>query len=186
MKKLLRSVICILFSMLLIFCSSCGEDTGEGASSTDERNDVRKIFDQLQENDSMPFTMTEKAKSMLDTHPELFQADQSNPDQYLDSSLTYRQLSKNIDNYGDRLISIPNAYVVSAYETDLGEYCLSEFHLYDNDGNSYYVFSLVSYDIYDGDTVTCYGLPIASTSFENVSGGTTLAIVLVSSHLQKI
>ena len=73
-------------------------------------------------------------------------------------------------------------------ETELDEETTcSELHLVDAEENSFYVLSLSAYDdIYEGDVVSAYALPIGETSFENVTGGTTLAIMLAGCYIEKI
>lgn len=57
----------------------------------------------------------------------------------------------------------------------------------DADENVYEVISLCLYnDVYEDDIISIYGLPIGKTAFDNVSGGTTLAIVVAASYVEKI
>lgn len=61
-----------------------------------------------------------------------------------------------------------------------------EIHLVDADENSYYCLSLCAYDnIFEEDVVKVYALPIGETSFDNISGGTTLAIMLAGCYIEK-
>lgn len=55
----------------------------------------------------------------------------------------------------------------------------------DSDGNWYTLYYLDSAEIYEGDTITAYALPVATASFDNVGGGVTNVIVLLGSYLEK-
>lgn len=74
---------------------------------------------------------------------------------------------------------------VQEEETDFGT--VATVHIMDEAGNS-----LIGYynnstgDILDGDDVTMRGVPTAVYSFDNISGGTTNAIMLAVSTVQKV
>lgn len=85
-------------------------------------------------------------------------------------------------------MALQGAYVVSCSEENIDDdTVLTELQLSDSDSNNFivYYFGELS-DILEEDTVDCYGLPLGTTSFDNVSGGTTLAGVLAGSYIKKI
>lgn len=100
----------------------------------------------------------------------------------LDDVKSYCKHNTRLDGYLDE------AYVLSIYETEIDEETtLSEIQLLDAEDNNYYCFSLCAYDdVYEGDIVSVYALPIGETSFENIGGGTTLAIVLAGCYIEKL
>ena len=53
----------------------------------------------------------------------------------------------------------------------------------DDEGSYYALYYLGSADIYDEDTFTAYAVPCATSSFENVGGGTTNVIVMAASYV---
>lgn len=195
MKKIITTLSLIL---LIVLClSGCGEsdtaNTSSGLSDSSSQASSNSIsllelLEELQNNADMPFSMNDNAKKMLTENEALFIGNEhDNLDEYTDYSVEYRMLTKNIDKYGDKLIYIPEAYVISISETPVDNKTFTEMQLLDADENSYEVFSEASYDdIFEDDVVTCYGLPLGETSFDNISGGTTLAIVLAGSSVEKL
>lgn len=195
-KKITKN-LCLVLALVLTVgsfaaCSDFDEMTGGGL---DESNDavssestVLQFFEDIQDNEVVPFVLTEKAKVMLSENESLFLENKNEGlEEHTDTSLEYKVLTKNIDKHGDKLIYLPEAYVISIDETELDEETTcSELHLVDAEENSFYVLSLSAYDdIYEGDVVSAYALPIGETSFENVSGGTTLAIMLAGCYIEK-
>lgn len=187
MKNTIRffSVIALLIFVICCFtaCSTLGVTTDTSDSS------VLEFFVALQDNDVLPFTITEKAKVTLREQESLFlENTEHNLSNFTDFSLEYKVLTKNIDKYGDKLVYLNEAYVLDISETQLDEETMfTELHLLDLDGNSYYILSLAAYDnIFEGDYVCAYALPLGETSFENISGGTTLAIVSAGCYIEKI
>lgn len=196
-KKITKN-LCLVLALVLTVgsfaaCSDFDEMTGGGL---DESNDavssestVLQFFEDIQDNEVVPFVLTEKAKVMLSENESLFLENKNEGlEEHTDTSLEYKVLTKNIDKHGDKLIYLPEAYVISIDETELDEETTcSELHLVDAEENSFYVLSLSAYDdIYEGDVVSAYALPIGEASFENVSGGTTLAIMLAGCYIEKI
>lgn len=196
-KKITKN-LCLVLALVLTVgsfaaCSDFDEMTGGGL---DESNDavssestVLQFFEDIQDNEVVPFVLTEKAKVMLSENESLFLENKNEGlEEHTDTSLEYKVLTKNIDKHGDKLIYLPEAYVISIDETELDEETTcSELHLVDAEENSFYVLSLSAYDdIYEGDVVSAYALPIGETSFENVTGGTTLAIMLAGCYIEKI
>lgn len=199
-------IVLICVAALVVFMIIIGISEGDNSSNqtssgntavsdTSESNlsnqdiTVFDFFSALQDNTEIPFVISPKAEKMLKEHPELFTQNSSNGvDAYTDTTIQYKHLIKNVDNYGDKLILIPEAYVVSTYETNLDNgSTLTELQLSDIDGNCFYVCSKNKHDnIFEGDVIQCYALPMGATSFDNIGGGTTLAIVCANSYINKI
>ncbi|RAW13686.1 hypothetical protein DC345_18020 [Paenibacillus taichungensis] len=104
----------------------------------------------------------------------------------VDSKITSKHLFKNITPYLDKMVKVTGTVVqVQEEETDFGT--VASIHIMDESGNS-----LIGYynnstgDILDGDDVTMRGVPTAVYSFDNISGGTTNAIMLAVSTVQKV
>ena len=194
-RKMIKICTCLLcFFLIAGVLSGCVDFDGmfgesDKSADADTETTVLQFFEAMQENEVMPFVITEKAKTMLSEKEELFlENTKEELDRYTDTSLEYKVLTKSIDKYGDKLVYLAQAYVVSIDETQIDEETVaSEVHLADADGNSFYLLSLTAYDdIFEGDIVNAYALPLGKTSFENVSGGTTLAIMLAGCYLEKI
>lgn len=147
------------------------------------------MCEKLQDNEEAEYELSDKADIFLNENPLLFPTKKkSKIKKYIDYSIDYRHLSKNSSKYGDKLMALQGAYVVSCSEENIDDdTVLTELQLSDSDSNNFivYYFGELS-DILEEDTVDCYGLPLGTTSFDNVSGGTTLAGVLAGSYIKKI
>ena len=177
----------LLFSLCLTGCSET-ETTSGGSDSLYYGMSVLEVFECLEGEADMPLIITDKAKSMLEENPELFDKNNTGGlDEFTDYGLDYRTIMKNINMYGDKLRYIPEAYVISVTEDDIDGQTITEMELMDADEKNYYVVGLTSYDgIYEDDIVECYALPLGETSYENIGGGTTISLVLAGSCITKL
>lgn len=139
--------------------------------------------------DDMPFTISDKANIFLDEHSDLFPAvSKEAVIPFVDSTIEYRMVEKNPDNFGDKVFSLDSAYVTKITESsdENSSLSLTELQVADYDVNSFYIFYLGNLeDIYANDIVSVYGLPIGMTSFSNQGGGTTSAVVLAGCYIEK-
>ena len=189
MKKLISTFLVLtVFVCILAACATETTYENEQISFVSE-NEVLELYEMLENNEEIPFTITDTARQMLAEHPEYFKnATVDDVSDIVDYSLEYKHLAKNIDSHGDKIAYVSEASVLSIYETKLdGENYLTEMQVMDYNGNSFYLFALDRYEnIFENDILNVHFLPIADTSFENVSGGTTLAIVGASCYMEKV
>ncbi|MDB5055758.1 MAG: hypothetical protein JWM44_3808 [Bacilli bacterium] len=103
----------------------------------------------------------------------------------VDPSTTTRNLFKNVLPYYNKMAKITgNVVQVREENTDYGT--IATVHILDEFGNSVMGVYLGSTgDLLDGDPATIIGVPITSYSFSNVGGGTTNAILMALSEVQK-
>ncbi|MGV7115585.1 hypothetical protein [Paenibacillus kyungheensis] len=103
----------------------------------------------------------------------------------VDSTITSKHLFKNINPYLDTMVSLTGDIIqVQEQETAYGT--VATIHISDENDNSIVgIYKGSTGDILDGDNVTMRGVPTASYSFENVGGGTTNAVLLTVSTIQK-
>ncbi len=75
---------------------------------------------------------------------------------------------------------------MSIYETDFEDIGETVTYLlaFDIDKNYYALYYLGSVDVYDGNIIITYSLPVATSSFDNVGGGTTNVVVMVTSQME--
>ncbi len=189
-KKLSSIFIVILFVFSL---SACIDDTdvtgGDIVEEETSNHQVLSFFENLQDNEVFPFELTEKAKTMLSENGSIFtENNKDNVEQFTDYSLEYKTLNKNIDKHGDKLVYLHQAFVISIEETELDDNTtLTELEIADENGNNFYCISLSKYEnIFEEDTVNVYALPISKISYENISGGTTLAILTAGCYIEKV
>lgn len=133
--------------------------------------------------------LDDKTREYLVTNYELFPAvtteTKAKAASEVDTNITSRHLFKNIAPYLSKMVvASGNVVQISEEETDFGT--LAVVHILNDNGDSLIGVYLGSTgDILDGDYITFRGVPTASYSFSNVGGGTTNAILLTLSTIQK-
>ncbi|MDQ0191853.1 hypothetical protein [Paenibacillus wynnii] len=133
--------------------------------------------------------LDDSTKKYLIEHNELFPAttveSKNAAIAEVDPNITSRHLFKNITPYLTKMIEISGDVVqISEEETDFGT--LATVHILNDNGDSIIgIYNGSTGDILDGDYVVLRGVPTASYSFANVSGGTTNAILLTLSTINK-
>ena len=167
----------------------------EAANSTenndsDDSSDIDgmgDLYEYIGENSEyIPYTISPKAKTFLNDHPEVCAAKKVNSiKKYVDASIEYKQVEKNQNKFGDKIMKTPECYVIKVNESGEGNSTITEIQVCDADSNYYYVIYNGSLDIYKEDTVQIYGVPVGMTSFENVGGGTTVSLIIAGSYVHK-
>jgi hypothetical protein len=101
-----------------------------------------------------------------------------------DKQITTKNLFKNVEPYLDTMVAISGRVVqVREENTPIGT--IATIHILDSNGNSVVGLYLGSTGkLLDGDLTSIVGVPISSYSFKNVSGGTTIAILLALSDFK--
>ena len=128
------------------------------------------------------YAVSDASISFIDAHENFFptqtEADLQALEPFIDRSVEYKHLTKSITPYLSNIISIPNVSVSQIFETPLAGHTITSMLALNQDGNCFVIHFDRALDIYEGDTISLYGLPIATSSFDNVSGGTTNNIVI--------
>ncbi|OUP53218.1 hypothetical protein B5F17_06505 [Butyricicoccus pullicaecorum] len=137
------------------------------------------------------YTLTENAVAYLDAHPEYFPATTqetlSSIKNAVDNSITYPMLRKSIANNSSALIHIDNITVGEIVELNFIGHTLTCVFLLNSDDNFYQlVYDGALPDVLNQDVISVDALPIAVSSFDNVSGGVTNVIVVAGAYVQKV
>lgn len=74
-------------------------------------------------------------------------------------------------------------YAVQVFEDDYLGGKLTYLLAADDDNNYYALYYLDSTEVYNEDTFTAYAIPCSTSSFDNISGGTTNVIVLAACYI---
>ena len=182
--------VCILALAAAFFALAIwlGEDelqqnSAQVGNSEMKVSDTLSFYQNLQDRkyNEYPFTMSASSASFLEAHTDLFPAGkQASLANYIDKSVEYKHLNKNIEKYGDILFENNAMHVIDIHEENVqDEVCLTTVHVIDEGGNSFIVLYKGELpDIYKDDTVSVCGLPLGISSFENVGGGSAIAVVL--------
>lgn len=102
-----------------------------------------------------------------------------------DDEIGSKHLNKKASPYFDKIVTV-SGNVISVEEDDFEDDTLSYIHMMDSDFNSFQIILLKSSDdIFEDDTIRFWGVPVGPNHFENVSGGTTNAQMIVGSHVEK-
>jgi len=172
--------------------SSTAFSSGASASQPPGENDQfspLETYKLLEENESAPYTLNEKAEAFLKEHPDFFpyQGKEADLSEYADTTLEAKHINKNPNNYGDKLMYLDYAYVKQIREEDISSsQAITWLNLVGADVqyNVYYIGKLD--DVFEDDGVEVYGIPLGRSSFENTEGGTTLVIVLGACKVEKV
>lgn len=135
--------------------------------------------------------LEQKTYDFLVTNNKLFPAltaeDISAAKALTDKTISNKLLNKNVGPYLDKMAAFEGT-VISVEETNLDDgTTLAILHVMDDNDQSYQVLIYKSTgDILEEDYVQFWGVPVGTTSFENVSGGFTNALFFIGAHVEKI
>lgn len=103
----------------------------------------------------------------------------------VDPSIEYKHLNKNLTPYVNKVIEV-SGNVVKIEESQKEDIILTYVHFVTEDWKSFEAVYLGSVDAFEDDMISVKGIPVATNAFSNVSGGTTLSIVLIGGDIQKL
>lgn len=164
-------------------------NTNQQESAASDNYTVSSLYETLQDNEVAPYILSEKAKQFLSEHADYFPAtNYEHIAGIVDTSIEYRYVEKNPSEYGDKLMELPELYVLSITEDDIGTSDkFTEIQAMDAQDNVYRIFYNGELkEVYKEDIIKADVLPLGVTSYDNVSGGTTNALVVAGAYLNKI
>lgn len=179
--KLEKSKVIIGIMMALMFFIP----TGQKVNAYDRSYTALDLYVALEENEAVPYTLTDKAIDFISEHDDLFPSsdDLDLPEELIDSELDSKHVNKSPSKYGDRMMVLPLTQVVQIEEEEIEEGSYFTFlNLIDWTGQQYSVFYYGELeDIFEDDSVLVTGLPLGTSSFENGLGGQIPVIVIAGS-----
>lgn len=130
----------------------------------------------------VPYTLSDDSFNFIETNEGIFPAtDESEKERVLsliDNSIEYKKLAKNISAYSSSLYESPIEKVVQIFEHVVWGENYTFLLTFDEEYNYNVIYFCSALpDVFEGNTITFSALPIARTSFQNVGGGSTNAIV---------
>lgn len=193
---------CLLILLLLFIVMFTGDDETSETSEVPETNiesnsevvettlsddtDIQitavDFYKWIDENDtSMDYVIPEKAIAFIDEHPEFFPGNENNTgamSDYVDYEVTYQHITKSPSKYNDKLISISGT-VVDCYEEECEYGTITFVQIVDDySGSSYCLYYWGSLEnVFEKNWVWGYALPFDVTTFENMGGYHTEAVV---------
>lgn len=145
-------------------------------------NDIGLITDEVLTLSDESYDFIVKNHSLF---PALNAADIEKAKSKADSAISAKHLNKNAQPYFQKIATF-SGQVISVEEgpAEVSD-TISLTHVLDNQGQSHQVFMYKGTgEILEGDTVRFWGVPVGSSSFENVSGGATNVQVFLGSHME--
>lgn len=134
--------------------------------------------------------MTESAKTFINAHDSLFpcetDADKAEAISLTDEELARKHIAKGGSSFGDKLLADNGLKVLQIFENNTEGYTLSWILASDKNGDYYAIYYLGSIDVYEDDRINVRVLPLGNSSFDNISGGTTLVVVCAGSIVEKV
>lgn len=129
----------------------------------------------------VPYILPDESLTFISDHENLFPAttseDKASAKSLVDTNIEYKNLSKSISKYLSSLYSDIGG-VVQIFENTIWGRSFSFVLTIDENYNYNLIYFGSSLpDVFEGDMISFVSLPIALTSFDNVSGGTTNAII---------
>lgn len=132
------------------------------------------------------FALPQEMIAYIDSHPKLFPvADPTVIKSMKYQSFEYRQFTKTRKQNDMGLIKLElyAMQVSEDFSEDINQ-TVTSLSAADKDENVYAIFYLGSSEVLDGDRITVYALPVATSSYDNIGGGTTNVIVLAACYIE--
>ena len=146
--------------------------------------EVYKVIGQVEPK----FVVSEDTEKFIKEHKELFTT--KNYDKikkYVDESVTIKKIKKTASKYDNKIMKLNNYEILQIFEEEIfKDKTLTTILATDSNYNDYcYIYYIGELkNKYEGSRITCYGVPAEYSSFENVSGGTTLCCVVLASLIK--
>ncbi|NLV86851.1 MAG: hypothetical protein GX025_06510, partial [Clostridiales bacterium] len=144
-------------------------------------------FANLGQYNTAKYTITSKAYDFLSEHGKLFTTGfKSGLDEHLDSEFKHEAYTKSPDKYGDKLIFVPSLTITQMVEWEsFGNQPVTYILASDSSYNIYYMHYLGTENVYVGDVINVYLLPLNHFTYESVSGNDIWAIACAVAYIEK-
>ena len=120
----------------------------------------------------------------LNLFPAVTDSDITEAQTYVKTDLTYPMMTKTLDGLEGVLFYCNPAQALQVFQEDIYGHTITYIFCGDENNNYYSIFyDGVLPDVYDGVYISFTGLPVSSSGFENVGGGTTNVIVMIASSV---
>lgn len=189
------------FIVLITIASACGNKSSNQTSQTSTSQDSSKSSSEKDKTTANIYSdilagfkdsklkLEKNSSDFITNNPTLFpateQTDISKVEGMVDNSIDYKHLEKSINDYTDKIMQVKGT-VIDVQEHQIDDKTFTYMHFDTNSGENFQVIYLGKVDIFKNDSAVCVGMPVAFNSFNNVSGGTTRAIMVIASTVKKV
>lgn len=144
------------------------------------------LFETLGVDPKFHYVVYDKSKQFFNEHIDLFPAQtEAEVTPFVDNELNATRMSKSPKNYGDKLMRISKAKVFQIYEFECYDRVMTFINVEGANRSYYSIYYPGTIDVYDGETVTVYGLPLNAATYENLGASYTQTYVLAGSFIKK-
>lgn len=150
-----------------------------------------EMFNSISSTEAAPYKISEENQTFIESNPDLFPAENEDAkvtmSTFIQEDLTYPMMSKTLSGFEGKLYRCSSALVGQVFQESLFGRSITRIVARDQDYNYYYIlYDGVLPDVYDGTSISFVGLPVSSSGFDNVGGGTTNVIVLIGCSVEVI
>lgn len=125
---------------------------------------------------------TEFILNHLDIFPAVTEETRQKAAEFINPEITYPMMTKTLDGLEGQLYQCDDAVVLQVMQESIYGHDFTIIIAYDSELNYYYIcYDGVLPDVYDDTPISFTALPISTSGYSNVGGGTTNVIVLLGS-----
>lgn len=131
-----------------------------------------------------PIKMTASSKEYIKSNPNLFPANSyEEVSSLINYDISFKHIAKSPGRYDTTFLQA-SGNVVSIEEVDMGGEYLNVIHIIDDNFDSYYTCYIGELpNVFKGNNITIVGIPLGTSGFSNVSGGTTNIVAVAASRV---
>ena len=147
-----------------------------------------ELFQALAPRSFISYSFSKENELFVKDNLELFPANTEDAIQsasaLVNPELTYPMMTKTLEGLEGQLYQCNSAQVLQIFQSSWYGHTVTDIIAKDKDLNTYVIFFDGELpDVYDDTKIDFIGLPISYSSYENVGGGATLAVVLLGSSV---
>lgn len=186
MKKSIIAFVSVL-TLIFMLCG-CRQETdaqNDTVSKQDDAPRISDVFDEIGQADIFgEFYLDDEVVDYINEHPELFPtAGEENINDENLKEFSYKKFKKTRAQDEIGLVKL-DLYAAQVFEDDFGDGKLTSILAVDEEFNYYALYYTDSVEVYDEDEFTVYALPCATSSFDNIGGGTTNVVVMIANYIE--
>lgn len=137
---------------------------------------------------AIPYSISEKNQSFIEENQNIFPATteeaQSKLSTFIRTDLTYPMMTKTLEGLEGQLYQCSRAVAVQVFQESMYGHTMTAIIASDEEYNYYVIlYDGALPDVFDNTPICFTALPISSSGYENVSGGSTNVIVMIGSSV---